>query len=67
MITNTTLKVNDIIVLPEPTTDDNWNIGGAIVHVRKIQNDMVIVMDNDGDCFSIEIDRAINNKLEDVA
>ena len=46
------------VEVPTPTKEDNWNFEfvGTIVKLDK-ENGYVIVEDQDGDCFTVEVER----------
>lgn len=52
----TSVKVGDFVEVPEPTFVDDWesNFIGTVV---EISGENVVVEDQDGDCFTVEIYR----------
>lgn len=50
------ISKGDTVNVPSPTEEDNWN-HEFTGHVEAFDEDYVVVMDGDGDCFSVEPER----------
>lgn len=49
------MKIGDTIIMPEPfELGDSWEHGGFSAIIKSVDDELVIVEDADGDCFSIE-------------